>query len=93
MVGFNYRRVPAIAARRLIDQGRLGKLRHVRAAYLQDWLVDPSFPLTWRLDASQAGSGALGDLATQAVLDAATRSARSRTWIAIEEASQAKEQK
>jgi predicted dehydrogenase len=68
MVGFNYRRVPAIAAAcRLIGQGRLGKLRHVRAAYLQDWLVDPSFPLTWRLDASQAGSGALGDLGSHVI--------------------------
>ena len=68
MVGFNYRRVPAIAAaRRLLDQGRLGTLRHVRAAYLQDWLVDPAFPLTWRLDASQAGSGALGDLGSHVI--------------------------
>jgi predicted dehydrogenase len=67
-VGFNYRRVPAIAvARRLVGQGRLGDLRHVRAAYLQDWLVDPGFPLTWRLDASQAGSGALGDLLAHVV--------------------------
>ncbi|MGC8626294.1 MAG: Gfo/Idh/MocA family protein [Acidimicrobiales bacterium] len=63
MVGFNYRRVPALAAaRELIATGRLGALRHVRAMYLQDWLVDPAFPLAWRLDASQAGSGALGDL-------------------------------
>jgi predicted dehydrogenase len=68
MVGFNYRRVPAVAAaRQLIEQGRLGRLRHVRAAYLQDWLVDAAFPLTWRLDASQAGSGALGDLASHAI--------------------------
>lgn len=68
MVGFNYRRVPAAAAaRQFIEQGRLGRLRHVRAAYLQDWLVDASFPLTWRLDASQAGSGALGDLASHAI--------------------------
>jgi predicted dehydrogenase len=68
MVGFNYRRVPAIAAARLlIEQGRLGRLRHVRCSYLQDWLVDPSFPLTWRLDASQAGSGALGDLGSHVI--------------------------
>jgi predicted dehydrogenase len=68
MVGFNYRRVPAIAAaRQLIEQGRLGRLRHVRAMYLQDWLVDASFPMTWRMDASQAGSGALGDLASHAI--------------------------
>lgn len=63
MTAFNYRRVPALAlARRLIEAGKLGTLRQVRAQYLQDWLVDPNFPLTWRLDAEQAGSGALGDL-------------------------------
>lgn len=68
MVGFNYRRVPAIAyARRLITQGRLGALRHVRVSYLQDWLVDPDFPLTWRLEREHAGSGALGDLGAHAV--------------------------
>ena len=68
MIGFNYRRVPAIAlARRLIRDGRIGALRHVRAAYLQDWLVDPSFPLTWRLQRERAGSGALGDLGAHAV--------------------------
>ncbi|MFI8288577.1 Gfo/Idh/MocA family protein [Streptomyces sp. NPDC085614] len=68
MVGFNYRRVPAIAyARRLITQGRLGALRHVRVTYLQDWLVDPDFPLTWRLERERAGSGALGDLGAHAV--------------------------
>ncbi|MEU6555313.1 Gfo/Idh/MocA family oxidoreductase [Streptomyces sp. NPDC046915] len=63
MVGFNYRRLPAIAlARRMITEGRLGTLRHVRLTYLQDWLVDPDFPLTWRLRREAAGSGALGDL-------------------------------
>ncbi|MEV6652010.1 Gfo/Idh/MocA family oxidoreductase [Streptomyces sp. NPDC051219] len=63
MVGFNYRRAPAIAyARRLIADGRLGALRHVRVTYLQDWLVDPEFPLAWRLQREHAGSGALGDL-------------------------------
>lgn len=63
MVGFNYRRVPAVAyAQRLIAEGRIGKLRHVRVTYLQDWLVDPEFPLTWRLKREYAGSGALGDL-------------------------------
>ncbi|MGW6566612.1 Gfo/Idh/MocA family protein [Streptomyces sp. NPDC054975] len=68
MVGFNYRRVPAIAyARRLVADGRLGALRHVRVAYLQDWLVDPAFPLTWRLQREHAGSGALGDLGAHAV--------------------------
>ncbi|WP_330434122.1 Gfo/Idh/MocA family oxidoreductase [Streptomyces sp. NBC_00825] len=68
MVGFNYRRVPAITyARQLIAQGRLGTLRHVRAAYLQDWLVDPESPLTWRLERERAGSGALGDLGAHIV--------------------------
>jgi predicted dehydrogenase len=68
MIGFNYRRVPAIVlARQLIRDGRIGTLRHVRAAYLQDWLVDPSFPLTWRLQRERAGSGALGDLGAHAV--------------------------
>jgi predicted dehydrogenase len=63
MVGFNYRRVPALAlARQIIASGRLGTLHQVRAQYLQDWIVDPSFPLVWRLDAARAGSGALGDL-------------------------------
>ncbi|MFF8378648.1 Gfo/Idh/MocA family protein [Streptomyces sp. NPDC015661] len=68
MVGFNYRRVPALSyARQLIAEGRLGALRHVRVTYLQDWLVDPGFPLTWRLEREHAGSGALGDLGAHAV--------------------------
>jgi predicted dehydrogenase len=63
MVGFNYRRVPAISlARRLVQEGRLGTIRHVRAQYLQDWIVDPTFPLVWRLQKERAGSGALGDI-------------------------------
>uniref|UniRef100_UPI0034DEEBE3 Gfo/Idh/MocA family protein n=1 Tax=Streptomyces flavofungini TaxID=68200 RepID=UPI0034DEEBE3 len=68
MVGFNYRRVPALAlARRMVAEGRLGALRHVRLTYLQDWLVDPEFPLTWRLRKDRAGSGALGDLGAHIV--------------------------
>jgi predicted dehydrogenase len=68
MVGFNYRRVPAIAlARQLVEQGRLGEIRHVRAQYLQDWIVDPQFPLVWRLQKDRAGSGALGDLGAHIV--------------------------
>ena len=63
MVGFTYRRVPAIAfARQLVQEGRVGEIRHVRAQYLQDWLVDPESPLTWRLEKERAGSGALGDI-------------------------------
>ncbi|MGW1682146.1 Gfo/Idh/MocA family protein [Saccharopolyspora sp. NPDC002376] len=68
MVGFNYRRVPALAlARSLVERGRIGQVRHVRANYLQDWLVDPNSPLTWRLRAERAGSGALGDLGAHLV--------------------------
>ncbi|MEU8324292.1 Gfo/Idh/MocA family oxidoreductase [Nonomuraea sp. NPDC048881] len=63
MVAFNYRRVPAIAlARRFVAEGKLGQIRHVRAQYLQDWIVDPDFPLVWRLQKDKAGSGALGDI-------------------------------
>jgi predicted dehydrogenase len=63
MVGFNYRRVPAIAlAQQLVSEGRIGEIRHVRAQYLQDWIVDPQFPLVWRLQKAKAGSGALGDI-------------------------------
>ncbi len=68
MVGFNYRRVPALAlARQMVAEGRIGSIRHVRAVYLQDWLVDPAFPLTWRLRKETAGSGALGDLGAHIV--------------------------
>jgi predicted dehydrogenase len=68
MVGFNNRRVAAVAAARaLVAEGRIGTLRHVRAVYLQGWLVDPLFPLTWRLDGAEAGSGALGDLLSHVV--------------------------
>ncbi len=68
MVAFNYRRVPAVElARRLISDGRLGTIRHVRAVYLQDWIVDPEFPLVWRLQRELAGSGALGDIGAHIV--------------------------
>ena len=63
MVGFTYRRVPAIAlARQLVAAGRIGQVRHVRAQYLQDWIADPQAPLSWRLQKEKAGSGALGDI-------------------------------
>ncbi|MGW3418568.1 Gfo/Idh/MocA family protein [Streptomyces phaeochromogenes] len=68
MVGFNYRRVPATSlARKMVAEGRIGTLRHVRVTYLQDWLVDREFPLTWRLRKETAGSGALGDLGAHIV--------------------------
>jgi predicted dehydrogenase len=68
MVGFTYRRVPAIGlARRLVAEGRLGQVRHVRAQYLQDWIADPSAPMSWRLEKDRAGSGALGDIGAHVV--------------------------
>src|SRR5436305_1978102 len=68
MYGFNYRRIPAVALmRELIASGRLGEIRHVRAVYLQDWIVDPQFPLVWRLRREKAGSGALGDIGAHIV--------------------------
>ncbi len=63
MVNFNYRRVPAVQlAKELIDSGRIGQIYHWRAVYLQDWIMDPNFPLVWRLDKNAAGAGAMGDL-------------------------------
>jgi predicted dehydrogenase len=68
MVGFTYRRVPAIAlARKLVAEGRLGEIRHVRAQYLQDWIADPAAPMSWRLEKDKAGSGALGDIGAHIV--------------------------
>ena len=63
MVGFTYRRVPAVTLLRdLIAEGVVGTVQQVRAAYRQDWLVDPQTPLAWRLQKEHAGSGALGDI-------------------------------
>ena len=68
MVGFTYRRVPAIAlAKQLVDEGRIGDVRHVRAQYLQDWIADPAAPMSWRLEKDKAGSGALGDIGAHIV--------------------------
>ncbi|MGQ9478247.1 MAG: Gfo/Idh/MocA family protein, partial [Candidatus Bipolaricaulia bacterium] len=68
MVCFNYRFLPAVRlARRLIDEGAIGKIRQFRALYLQDWLKAPGFPLLWRMQKERAGSGALGDIAVHAV--------------------------
>jgi predicted dehydrogenase len=66
-VNFNYRRVPAVAfAKKLIAEGRLGEPYHYRGSYLQDWIMDPQFPLVWRLDKKLSGSGALGDIGAHA---------------------------
>jgi predicted dehydrogenase len=68
MVGFTYRRVPAVTlARRIVESGELGEIRQARALYLQDWLSDDDAPLTWRLQKDKAGSGALGDLGAHIV--------------------------
>ena len=62
-VCFNYRRIPAIAlAKKMIAEGRIGKVFHFRGVYLQDWIVDPNFPIVWRLQGDVAGSGSHGDL-------------------------------
>ena len=67
LVSFNYRRVPAVTlAKQLIDEGRLGKIFHYRANFLQDWTISANVPqggmATWRLDIKAAGSGVTGDL-------------------------------
>ncbi|WP_372490745.1 Gfo/Idh/MocA family protein [Microbacterium aerolatum] len=68
MVGFTYRRVPAVTLMRdMIAAGRIGTIRQVRASYRQDWLADPESPMTWRLDKDRAGSGALGDIGAHIV--------------------------
>jgi len=72
MVWFNYRRVPAIAlAKQLIDEGRIGRVFHYRAKYLQDWTISPDLPqggaALWRLDADVAGSGVTGDLLAHSI--------------------------
>ena len=68
MICHNYRRAPAVMlAKELIARGDLGEIRHFRGTYLQDWITDPKFPLVWRLDRRQAGSGALGDIAAHSI--------------------------
>ena len=64
LVCHNYRRIPAIAlAKQMIERGEIGdRIFHCRGRYAQDWLVDPKFPLVWRLRSIAAGSGALGDI-------------------------------
>ncbi|ANZ28554.1 dehydrogenase (plasmid) [Rhodococcus sp. WB1] len=63
MTAFNYRFFPAIRlVKEMLDDGTLGEVRHFRARYHQEWLVDPETPASWRLTKEAAGSGALGDL-------------------------------
>lgn len=63
MVCHNYRRIPAIAhAKKMIDEGALGTIYHYYARYAQDWIVDPDFPLVWRLQKGVSGSGTHGDI-------------------------------
>jgi predicted dehydrogenase len=60
---FNYRKAPAVSfAKQLIEEGVIGTIYHFRGTYLQDWIVDPNFPLVWRLRKEIAGSGVHGDL-------------------------------
>jgi predicted dehydrogenase len=67
-VNFNYRRCPAVAlAKKMIDNGDIGQIRQARFTYLQDWLVDPQFPMNWRLRKDAAGSGAHGDLGAHSI--------------------------
>lgn len=62
-IGFNYRFAPAVRLmKNMIDAGKIGTIRHVRASYLQDFIIDPEFPLIWRLRKEICGSGSLGDL-------------------------------
>jgi len=68
LCNFNYRMMPAlILAKKLIMDGKLGRIFHFRAKYLQEWIVDPDFPMVWRLDREVGGSGAMGDLGAHIV--------------------------
>ncbi|MCA9915107.1 MAG: Gfo/Idh/MocA family oxidoreductase, partial [Anaerolineae bacterium] len=68
MVAFNYRFVPALAlARQLIQEGRLGRIYHFRAIYLQEWIMNPQFERVWRLTKEVSGRGALGDLGSHII--------------------------
>ncbi|HAK45522.1 MAG TPA: dehydrogenase, partial [Spirochaeta sp.] len=67
-INHNYRRCPAVQlAKQMIDEGKIGRIFHWRGAYLQDWIVDPDFPLTWHLQADKAGMGPQGDLNSHSV--------------------------
>jgi len=64
----NYRRTPAVSfAKQLIDEGKIGEIFHWRGTYLQDWITDPNFPLTWHLQSKFAGAGPHYDLNSHSV--------------------------
>lgn len=68
MIMHNYRKIPAVVlARKMVEDGRIGEVYHYHGAYLQDWIMDPDFPLVWRLEKKFAGSGALGDIGSHAI--------------------------
>ncbi|MAG34601.1 MAG: dehydrogenase [Deltaproteobacteria bacterium] len=68
MLCHNYRRAPAVAlAKHMIEAGEIGRIRHYRGTYLQDWIVDPESPRVWRLEKAKAGSGALGDIGSHSL--------------------------
>jgi len=68
MCGFSYRFAPAVQTiKQMVKSGELGEIFHFRAAYQQDWIVDPNFPLVWRLKKKHTGSGALGDIGAHIV--------------------------
>ena len=67
-IGFNYRFVPAVAlAKKMIDGGKIGRIFHVRASFLQSWIIDPEAPFGWKLDKKVCGSGALGDIGSHII--------------------------
>ncbi len=94
-VWFNYRRVPAVTfAKQLIDEGKLGKIFHYRAKFLQDWTMSAELPqggaALWRLDAAAAGSGVTGDLLAHCIdtalwLNGSMQSVSAMTEIFIKE--------
>jgi predicted dehydrogenase len=68
MCGFSYRFNPAVQTiKKMIDAGELGEIFHFRGCYLQDWIVDPEFPINWRLQKATAGSGTLGDIGAHTI--------------------------
>jgi len=67
-INFNYRRCPAVGlAKQLIEKGKIGQIFHWRGAYLQSWIIDPNFPLTWHLRKELAGGGPQWDLNSHSV--------------------------